>query len=115
MSVGAQEICCEQKRLCNSQLSTADTIPARTRTGMSRALESQVGTATFVSELKRWEGSLTFAVFAATLSVLPAGGRRSEVRAFGSRRTLNAMLIVHAVPNYESANAGGNAGTEPAC
>ena len=82
---------------------------------MSRVQESHVATSISVSELKRREGSLTFADFTATLSVLPAVGRRSEVRAFGSRRTLNAMLIVHALPNYESKNAGGNAGTDPAC
>jgi len=82
---------------------------------MSKVQQSKIFTASSVSELKRREGSLTFANVAATLSVLPAVGRRSEVRAFGSRRTLNAMLIVNAVPNYESANAGGNAGTEPAC
>ena len=82
---------------------------------MSKVQESQIFTSTSVSELKRREGSLTFAFFAATLSNLPAVGRRSEVRAFGNRRSFYAMLIVHALPNYESANAGGNAGTEPAC
>ena len=81
---------------------------------MSKVQESQIGTAIFVSELKRREGSLTFADVAATLSVLPAVGRRSEVRAFGNRSSFDVMLIVHAVPNYQSENAGGNAGTEPA-
>lgn len=59
---------------------------------------------TSVSELKRCEGSLTFAWIAATLFGSP-GGRRSEVRAFGSRRSFYVILIVHAVPNYKSANA----------
>ena len=77
-------------------------------------IADQHRTAFSVSELKRWRGSLTFSDFAATLYVLPAVGRRSEVRAFDNRRTLYAMLIVHALPNYESAHAGGNAGTEPA-
>jgi hypothetical protein len=85
-----------------------------TRTRMSTVQKSQFDTAFSVSELKRGGGSLTFADFTATLSLLPAVGRRSEVRAFGNRRTLNAMLIVHALPNYESENAGGNAGTDPA-
>ena len=80
---------------------------------MSKVQQSKIFTASSVSELKRREGSLTFTVFAATLSVLPAVGRRSEVRAFASRRTLDAMLTVHALPNYKSANTGGNAGTEP--
>ena len=69
--------------------------------------------ASFVSELKRREGSLTFVAFAATLSILPAVGRRSAVRAFGNRESLYVMLILHAVPNYEPANTGGVAGAEP--
>ena len=81
---------------------------------MSKVQKSKTFTASSVSELKRGEGSLTFTAFAATLSVLPAVGRRSEVRALASRRTLDAMLTVHARPNYKSANTGGIGGTEPA-